>query len=192
MPRLWNDTIETHRRDVREAILDAAGLLANEHGVLAATMSRIAEEAGIGRATLYKYFPDAEAVLHAWHERHVSEHLEQLTGLASVVGTADQRLEAALLGYARICHFRTRHGAADVGALVHQGAAVSDAEQKLKKLFGDLLAECQAAGGVRDDISVDELAAYCLHALSAAGSLPSEAATKRLVAVALSALRATA
>ena len=188
MPRLWNDTIEAHRRDVRNAILDAAGALANEHGVLAATMSRIAEAAGIGRATLYKYFPDAEAVLHAWHERHIEEHLEQLTELASGDGAAARRLEATLEGYARICHFRARHGAADVGALVHQGAAVPDAEKKLTKLFGDLLAECQAAGGVRDDVSVDELAAYCLHALSAAASLPSEAATKRLVAVTLSAL----
>lgn len=33
------------------------------------TMSRIAEEIGIGRATLYKYFPDVEAILLAWHER---------------------------------------------------------------------------------------------------------------------------
>ena len=189
MPRLWNDTIEAHRHDVRNAILDAAGSLANEHGVLAATMSKIAEQAGIGRATLYKYFPDAEAVLHAWHERHVIEHLEQLTELSSGDDTAEQRLEATLMGYARICYFRARHGAADVGALVHQGAAVSDAETKLKKLFGDLLAECQTAGGVRDDISTDELAAYCLHALSAAGSLPSEAAMKRLVAVTVSALR---
>ena len=190
MPRLWNETIETHRNDVRNAILDAAGALATEHGVLAATMSRIAEKAGIGRATLYKYFPDAEAVLHAWHERHVIEHLEQLTELAFGDGTADQRLEATLMGYARICHFRARHGAADVGALVHQDAAVSDAEMKLKRLFGDLLAECQASGGVRDDIGADELAAYCLHALSAAGSLPSEAATKRLVSVMASALKA--
>ena len=128
-------------------------------------------------------------MLHAWHERHVIEHLEQLTELASGAGAADNRLEATLMGYARICHFRARHGAPDVGALVHQGAAVSDAEKKLTKLFGDLLAECQAADAVRDDISVDELAAYCLHALSAAASLPSEAATKRLVTVTLSALR---
>lgn len=189
MPRLWNETIETHRHDVRNAILDAAGTLANEHGVLAATMSKIAERAGIGRATLYKYFPDAEAILHAWHERHVIAHLEQLTELASGDDAPAQRLEATLMGYARICHFRARHGAADIGALVHQGTAVSDAETKLAKLFDDLLAECQAVGDVRDDMGAGELAAYCLHALSAAASLPSEAATKRLVGVTLSALK---
>ena len=190
MPRLWSETIETHRNDVRNAILDAAGSLANEHGVLAATMSKIAEQAGIGRATLYKYFPDAEAVLHAWHERYVIEHLKQLTELACGDGDAPSRLEATLVGYARISHFRARRGAPDVSAFVHQGAAISDAEKKLKKLFGDLLAECQAIGEVRDDIIGDELATYCLHALSAAASLRSEAATKRLVAVTLSALEA--
>jgi AcrR family transcriptional regulator len=190
MPRLWNETIETHRTDVRNAILDAVGSLANERGVLAATMSRIADQAGIGRATLYKYFPDATAVLHAWHERHVNEHLQQLSELASGDGAAEQRLEAALLGYARICHFRGRHGTADVRALVHQGAVVSDAETQLTKHFAGLLDECQAVDEIRNDVGVGELAAFCMHALSAAASLPSEAATKRLVAVTVSALKA--
>jgi hypothetical protein len=27
---------------------------------------------GIGQATLYKYFPDIEAILHAWRQRHVA------------------------------------------------------------------------------------------------------------------------
>jgi AcrR family transcriptional regulator len=189
MPKLWTDTIETHRHDVRNAILDAAGHLAQEDGLLSATMSRIAGEAGIGRATLYKYFPDAEAVLHAWHERQVNEHLEHLGDLASGTEPAAERLEAVLVGYARLCHHRARHGDPNVGALVHRGAAVSDAETNLTKLFRDLLAETKAAGDLRDDLSVDELAVYCIHALSAAGSLRSEAATKRLAAVTLSALR---
>ena len=33
------------------------------HGLASVTMSRIAEETGIGRATLYKYFSDVEAIL---------------------------------------------------------------------------------------------------------------------------------
>ncbi|HET7480249.1 MAG TPA: helix-turn-helix domain-containing protein, partial [Rubrobacteraceae bacterium] len=76
MPKLWNETIEAHRRAVHDAILDATAVLVAEHGLLSVTMSRIAEETGIGRATLYKYFPDVEAVLLAWHERHVTGHLE--------------------------------------------------------------------------------------------------------------------
>jgi AcrR family transcriptional regulator len=34
-------------------------------------MSQIAEETRVGRATLYKYFPDVDAILVAWDERHV-------------------------------------------------------------------------------------------------------------------------
>jgi len=72
VPKLWNETIEEHRREVREAILDTTVALVAEHGLLSVTMSQIAEETGIGRATLYKYFPDVEAILLAWHERQIN------------------------------------------------------------------------------------------------------------------------
>src|SRR5262245_31521975 len=58
VPKLWTETIEAHRRAVRDATLDIAAALAAEHGLASVTMSRIAEETGIGRATLYKYYPD--------------------------------------------------------------------------------------------------------------------------------------
>ena len=45
------------------------------------------------------------------------------------------------------------------------------------------------AGEVRDDIDPGELASYCLHALTAANSLSSEAAARRLVTVTLDGLR---
>lgn len=189
MPRLWNDTIEAHRHEVRNAILDAAGTLASEEGLLATTMSRIAERAGIGRATLYKYFPDAESVLLAWHEQHVTEHVDQLVELASSGDSAGARLDAMLTRYAEICFFRGRHGTQDVGALVHQEKEVTDAERRLRDLFRDVLAEAGIAGDIRNDVDPGELAVYCLHALSAAASLRSEAATKRLVSVTLNALR---
>jgi AcrR family transcriptional regulator len=67
-----------HRRAVRDATLDTTVALVAEHGLASVTMSQIAEQTGIGRATLYKYFPDVEAILLAWHQRQVAEHLEQL------------------------------------------------------------------------------------------------------------------
>ncbi|MGH2358185.1 MAG: TetR/AcrR family transcriptional regulator, partial [Candidatus Limnocylindria bacterium] len=68
----------TSTREVRDAIMDSTTALVAEHGLLSVTMSQIAEETGIGRATLYKYFPDVEAILVAWHERQVTGHLEHL------------------------------------------------------------------------------------------------------------------
>ena len=52
-----------------------------------------------------------------------------------------------------------------------------------------LLDEVAGAGHLRDDASLDELALYCLHALDAAGALPSEDAVRRLVVVTLAGLR---
>ena len=83
MPRLWSQSVEAHRAAVRDATLDATAALVAEHGLPAVTMSRIATETGIGRATLYKYFPDVEAVLRAWHERHVARHLDHLAAVAA-------------------------------------------------------------------------------------------------------------
>src|SRR3977135_2339722 len=96
VPRLWNETIEGHRRAGRRATLDTTAALVAGHGLRSVTMSQIAEETGIGRATLYKYFPDVEAILVAWHERHVAGHLEHLAGLRDQAGDARTRLGTSL------------------------------------------------------------------------------------------------
>src|SRR5437867_13230183 len=118
MPKLWNETIEAHRRDVRDAIMDASAALATELGLAAVTMSSIAEETGIGRATLYKYFSDVEAILVAWHERQITRHLEYLVQVRDRAGDAGQRLEAVLEAYALISY---DHHGTELAALLHRG-----------------------------------------------------------------------
>src|SRR5712664_3407333 len=86
MPKLWNDTIEAHRQEVSDAILETAVGLVAEQGLRSVTMLQIAEKTGIGRATLYKYFPDVEAILSAWHERHVDAHLKHLSAIRDQAG----------------------------------------------------------------------------------------------------------
>jgi AcrR family transcriptional regulator len=186
VPRLWDETIEAHRQAVRDAILDTTGGLVAEHGLLSVTMSRVAEETGIGRATLYKYFPDVEAILLAWHERHVGGHLEHLAEIRDQSGDPRRRLEAVLEAYAFIEH---RRHAGEPSALLHRGEHAARAQQHLMDIIRDLLAEDADAGHIRDDIAPEELAGYCLSALAAASGLPSEAAVRRLVAVILAGLR---
>jgi AcrR family transcriptional regulator len=146
---------------VRDAILETTVRMVTDHGLRSVTMSHIAEETGIGRATLYKYFSDVEAILVAWHERHVA-------------------------AYALIQH--KRH-AAEMEALLHRDEHVGRATQHLSDLIRDLLIDGVEAGDVRDDVAPDELASYCVHALGAAGSLPSKASVRRLVTVTLAGLR---
>jgi AcrR family transcriptional regulator len=187
MPKLWHETVEAHRRGVRDAVLHTAAALVAEHGLHAVTMSQIAEQAGIGRATLYKYFPDVEAILVAWHDRHVAAHLEHLAEVRDRAGGAGGRLEAALEAYALMTHERP-HGT-DLAALVHRGEHFARAQLQLSDFVRGLLAEAAKTGDVRDDVVPDELAGYCLHALAAASGLPSKAAVRRLVAVTLAGLR---
>ncbi len=187
MPKLWNETIEAHRREVREAILDATGALVAKHGLASLTMSQIAEETGIGRATLYKYFSEVEAILVAWHKRQVTRHLEHLAEVRDHAGDAGERLKAVLEAFALISH--QRHDT-ELAALLHRGKHVARAQRQLRGLIRDLLIEGAKTGDLRDDISPDELARYCLHALTAASSLPSKAAVRRLVTVTLAGLRA--
>jgi len=190
VPKLWSETIETHRREVVDAIVDTTAALVAENGLRAVTMSRIAEDTGIGRATLYKYFPDVEAILVAWHERHVTDHLDQLVALRDRAGDAGGALEAVLGAYALIVHeVAHQHHGADLSALVHQGDIVGAAQNQLTRFVSDLLAAAATDGHVRHDVGPDELAGYCLHALAAASSLPSKAAVRRLVTVVLAGLR---
>ncbi|MEU0350904.1 TetR/AcrR family transcriptional regulator [Streptomyces sp. NPDC006237] len=187
MPKLWNETIEAHRHAVRDAVMETTWALVTEQGLTSVTMSQIAEKAGIGRATLYKYFPDVEAILDAWHQRHVTAHLEHLTQLRNQPGSPGERLQAVLGAYAFISYHREHHGG-ELSALLHRGENVIRAQQQLHDLIRDLLTEVAQTGELRDDVAPDELASYCLHALTAASSLPSEAAVHRLVKVTLAGL----
>jgi AcrR family transcriptional regulator len=186
VPKLWNETIEAHRRAVRDATLDTTATLVAKHGLRSLTMSQIAEETGIGRATLYKYFSDVEAILVAWHERQISAHLERLAELREEADGAGEGLEVVLEAYALIRH---EHHGGDLAAYLHQGEHVARAQDHLRRFVRDLLSEAAEIGDVRDDIPPDELANYCLHALTAAGTLPSRAAVRRLVTVTLAGLR---
>jgi AcrR family transcriptional regulator len=185
VPKLWTHTIESHRQGVREAILQTTARLVAEQGVRAVTMMQIAEETGIGRATLYKYFPDVEAILVAWHEGHVAEHLAQMTTLRSGEGAPADRLRAVLELYASI---QREHHATELAAMLHRGQHVAHARDHLRELLRSLLRECASAGAVRRDVSPDELASYCLHALAAATVAQSRAAVQRLVRVTMDGL----
>ena len=187
VPKLWTETIETHRREVRDAILDTTVALVAEYGLLAVTMSQIAEETGIGRATLYKYFSDVEAILRAWHHRQIAGHLAYLAEVRDRAGGPGERLEAVLEAYALLS--RGSHHDTDFAAFLHRDERVARAQRQVHDMIRDLLTEAARTGDVRDDVSPDELASYCIHALAGAGGHRSTTAVSRLVSVTLAGLR---
>lgn len=191
MPKLWNETIEAHRQEVRHAILGTTAALVAERGLLNVTMSQIAEQTGIGRATLYKYFADVEAILHAWHGEQIAHHLAHLTAVRDRVTDPGERLQAVLEAFADISHRSRGHFDTDLVAVLHRGEQVAGAQAQVQDMIRELLVEAAETGSVRDDVEPVELAAFCVHALAAAGTLSSDAAVRRLVAVTLAGLRPT-
>lgn len=189
MPKLWDATIDEHRRTVQAAILDTTALLVAEGGLAAVTMSQIAAQVGIGRATLYKYFPDVDAIVTAWHERQVTDHLHRLSDVADTIEEPGERLEAVMHTYAELAG--QQHGGAhppQVTGPLHRAGHVEHARQQLHQLVTDAIAAAAKAGAVRQDVPAAELATYCLYALGAAAATPALEARQRLVAVTLTGL----
>src|SRR5262245_12795864 len=102
MPKVWAETIDPHRVAVRDSVPDAAEELIEEHGLLGLTMSDLAAQTGIGRATLYKYFPAVDDVVSAWHERLVGRHVAHLGQVASRFSDPWKRLRSVLTAYAHM------------------------------------------------------------------------------------------
>ena len=153
-------------------------------------MSAIAQSAGIGRATLYKYFPDVESILVAWHERQIESHLAELTRVKERTEGVWEQLEAVLHAYAFLSRSGHEHGDAAVVRL-HQGGHTGHARESLQAFLAELVRQGAAAGAFRADVAPEELAAFCLHAVGAAAGLSSHEAVLRLVNVTLDALRPT-
>lgn len=77
-----------------------------------------------------------------------------------------RKLEEVLGAYALMAH--SGHGS-EQAVLLHARPHVGDAEQHLNGFLADLLAEGANEGVIRTDTAPEALAAYCLHALGAAG-----------------------
>lgn len=180
MPKLWTHTIDAHRRTVRDTILDAAASLADEQGLASLTMSGISERAGIGRATLYKYFSDVQQVLGAWHRQVVARHMREFDDLESRHSEPLDLLTAILLAYGEMA--RQNHGHAHAPFL-HGLPHTTEAHAQLRARLSTIFAAGAATGSIRSDIAAGELADFALQAIAAANLAKNSEAVDRIVAM---------
>lgn len=78
-----------------DTLLEAAAQLFGRDG-LATTTNHIAARAGTSIGTLYQYFPDKQAILHALARRHVTEAATRLGAVLDEVRAAEPPFEPAL------------------------------------------------------------------------------------------------
>ena len=185
MPKLWEDSIEAHHDAVSAAIFGATGRLVAEHGLAALSMAGIAQTAGIGRATLYKYFGDLDALLTAWHRHVVDGHLRLLAEVRDAAGSPGDRLADVLAAYVEI---QRAHGAHAGGVQLHNGPHMRHAHRHLHGFIRDLIADAAAHRAARTDIAAEELAHFAIAAAqgSAGQSKPAAARLVELILAVLS------
>jgi AcrR family transcriptional regulator len=140
----------------RERILEAARGACAAHGA-SVQMDDVARGAGVGVGTVYRHFPTKDALIEAL----VAEKFRLTTeNIREALEIADpwESFAEALRRNAEVM-------AADAGlrdALIRLGPAArstDEARDELDALAGRLIARAQAAGVLRDDVSVDDIGA---------------------------------
>jgi AcrR family transcriptional regulator len=78
MPRIRAQSIEQHKEQTRREILAAAAHLFRSDGYSDTSLADIAALVGVGRTTLYEYFPEKEAILVSLVEEELPGLIEDL------------------------------------------------------------------------------------------------------------------
>jgi AcrR family transcriptional regulator len=183
-PRTY--TIEHHKSEVRAVILAAAAELVAERGVTDITPTRIAKRAGIGRAALYRYFPDVETILATWYAQKRRKARSRLSEIIDGEGPEMHGLRAALHACA-LAEFEDP--LRDMAVCLRGSRVAALAERELRHGFATLLEVAVNARYVRDDVDEKELARFCVQAVGAAANASSTAEVTRIVELILDAIR---
>ena len=143
----------------RARIIEAAAVVFAERG-LDATLHDVAEAAGLGVGTVYRRFPDKDALVDALFE----SELERLAQRAEAVADAPDAW-AALTGVLRLLGSEqaANRGLHDV--LHHSGAGpthVAAGRERIMPTIARLLARAQEQGSARADLEVTDLAVVLL------------------------------
>jgi AcrR family transcriptional regulator len=145
----------------RGRIIEAIVRVVSEHGIPEATISRIAEAAGVGPGTLYRYFGSREEMLTAaleavyeqimrpWYEAADLDPLERIRE----VGRRHSRIMASEEGGFAVPWVQFIAGASEVGLR----DAVAETQRRAYRVVQSAFEEAQAQGSIRADADPVEL-----------------------------------
>jgi AcrR family transcriptional regulator len=176
MPQIWAESIEQHKRQTVARIIDATVALVAERGLAAVSMSQVAQRAGIGRATLYSYFPDVEHILLAWHNQEVERYRQALADELAAQPDAPSALRVFITRM--IQGFTGEHDQGLDASRVELGALSPDVKRqmgnataKLASLLQQTLEQGISTGELRPDLNVQLTTALIMRTATAAREL---------------------
>ena len=160
-PEIGVKTLRLAPAERRKRIIDAIVQVVAEHGIPEATTSRIAEAAGVGPGTLYRYFSSREEMLRAaldsvyeqimrpWYEASELDPLERIRE----VGRRHSQTMASEEGGFAVPWVQFIAGAAEVGLR----DAVAETQRKAYQVVLGVFEEAKAQGSIRADADTFEL-----------------------------------
>jgi AcrR family transcriptional regulator len=174
------------RRDFeqnRAVILEAADAAFTEFGV-GASINRIASRAGVGSATVYRHFPNREALVSAVFELRVlayADAIEKAQSIGDPRAAFRATIHAMVDLQARDRSFREIIGMLDAIPFEHKGF------ERLGIALLGALTDAKESGVVRADVTNEDIMLFLLATESIAipASAHSAAALDRLVDLAL-------
>lgn len=137
--------------DKREAILDAALELFVERGFYGTAVPEIADRAGVGAGTIYRYFDSKEALVNAIYRAQKMRFGQ--VALADFPATAPTREQFRTM-WMRMAKFATANPQAFVFMELHHHARYLDAEnvaleQRMLELFTNVVVSAQTRGDLK-------------------------------------------
>ena len=138
-------TLAEKRVDKREAILEAALDLFVERGFYGTAVPEIADRAGVGAGTIYRYFESKEALVNAIYRQEKTKFANVVVG-DFPTGLATRELFRTM--FMKMAAFTTAHPKSFVFMELHHHAPCLDAEsraleERMSAMFAQIIVAAQ-------------------------------------------------
>lgn len=161
-----------------ERILEAASGVFSRDGIRNARMGKIAEAAGCSRATLYRYFPNKEALLHAYmlhiardFSTILSDRLRGMRALGKRIVEAVAVSAELIQSREDVAPFFTEEGVGLTAQLTANAAAMRD---QLAAQLEQESCSPKIQGQLRADVTPAEAAEWVTRAIFSLATVPVE------------------
>lgn len=174
---------EDDPEDAGRRILDAAGQVFAERGVAGASMGDVARQAGCSRGTVYRYFPDRDALRRAFVEREadrvgaaVALRITDVDDPGSRLVEAVSAAVAEVRGDPRLWGWFAPDASGTAGAVARSGDAVAGL---VDTFLADLFAEADRRGILREGIDRSLATDWVVRSVLSLLTHPADDATTR-------------
>jgi AcrR family transcriptional regulator len=149
-------TLRPLRADARQnyqRLIAAAGTAIAEQGANV-SLEEVAKRAGVGIGTLYRHFPNRQALLEAVYREQVDANCARGRELQATQPPAEA---LTLWLHSLLIHNLTMRGLKEALMAGEISPQTSECKALMHSVGGELLSAAQAAGAVRPDIEITDL-----------------------------------